>query len=78
MIDAEGRPNVINSAAIRAISLRELGPRRCKQRPGIERPLGLAAAVVGLLAVRLRALIKAVGIDLVHGRGNPKGSPLQF
>ena len=78
MIDAEGRPNVINSAAIRAISLRELGPRRCKQRPRIERPLGLAAAVVGLRAVRLREFIKAVCIDLVHDRGIPKAAPSSF
>ena len=33
---------------------RELGPCRCKQRPGIERPLGLASAVVGLRCVRCR------------------------
>ena len=66
------------SARSRLSLFRELGPRHCKQRPRIERPLGLAAAVVGLRAVRLGALIKAVGIDLVHGRGNPKGSPLQF
>ena len=40
--------------------------------------LGLAAAVVGLRAVRLREFIKAVGIDLVHGRGIPKAAPSSF
>src|SRR6516225_3122824 len=65
----------LRSARSRLSLFREFGPGRCKQRPRIERPLGLAAAVVGLRAVGLRELIKAVGIDLVHGRGIPKAAP---
>ena len=68
----------LRSARSRLSLFREFGPCRCKQRPGIQRPLGLAAAVVGLRAVRLREFIKAVCIDLVHDRGIRKAAPLQL